>query len=63
MANEVIRTKAKASGIKLYRIAKELGINDGNLSRKLRYELPESEQRDIIRIIERLEATDAENKD
>lgn len=62
MANEAIRSKAKASGVKLYRIAKEMGINDGNLSRKLRYELPKSEQHDIMRIIERLEEIDAENE-
>lgn len=54
MANVIIRTKAREKGIKLWQIADKLGINDGNLSRKLRKELPEAEQTKILNIINEL---------
>ena len=54
MANNIIRTRAKETGVKLWQIADKLGINDGNLSRKLRKELPESEQTKILNIINEL---------
>lgn len=54
MANNIIRTRAKETGIKLWQIADKLGINDGNLSRKLRKELPEAEQTKILNIINEL---------
>ena len=62
MANEVIKAKAKEAGIRLYRIAHELGMNDGNFSRKLRCELSDTDKQKIIGIIERLEEIDAENE-
>lgn len=62
MANEAIKSKAKEAGIRLYRIAHELKINDGNFSRKLRYELSDADKQKIIGIIERLEEIDAENE-
>ncbi len=49
--NKGIRTAAKQAGVKLWQIAERLGINDGNFSRKLRRELPEEEQNQILRII------------
>ena len=39
MNNKEIRDYAKAKRIKLWQIAAELGLNDGNFSRKLRFEL------------------------
>lgn len=54
MANNIIRTRAKETGVKLWQIADKLGINDGNLSRKLRKELPEAEQTKILNIINEL---------
>lgn len=39
MKNKDIREYAKSHGIKLWQIAAELNMNDGNFSRKLRYEL------------------------
>ncbi len=54
MANNIIRTRAKETGVKLWQIADKLGINDGNLSRKLRHELPEAEQTKILNIINEL---------
>ncbi len=48
MANEEIREFARERGVRLWQVAEALGINDGNLSRKLRHELPAAEQ-DAIR--------------
>ena len=39
MRNEEIRTYAKAKRVKLWQIAAELGLNDGNFSHKIRFEL------------------------
>lgn len=54
MANQEIRQKAAASGVKLWEIAEKLGINDGNLSRKLRQELPCIEKEHILNIIDEI---------
>ena len=51
MTNKLIREAAAANGVKLWQIADELGINDGNFSRKLRHELTAEEQTRIIGII------------
>ena len=58
-ANEAIRAAAKNKGVKLWQLAAALNINDGNLSRKLRFELPEDEQERILSIIDNIAA---ENK-
>lgn len=52
--NSDIRTEAKSAGVKLWQIADVLNINDGNLSRKLRRELPENEKEKIRSIIREL---------
>ena len=54
MKNKEIRTYAKEKGVKLWQIAAELGINDGNFSRKLRKELPAEQKEKIMQIIDRL---------
>ena len=54
MRNKDIREAAKAAGIFLWQIAERLGIQDSNLSRKLRAELPDSEKINILRIIAEL---------
>ena len=54
MKNKDIREAAKAAGVKLWQIAEKLGINDGNFSRKLRFELSETEKAKILKIIEEL---------
>lgn len=51
MKNKAVRNAAKSYGVKLWELAEALGINDGNLSRKLRHELPDEEQAEIIEII------------
>lgn len=52
--NQDIKQAAKKSGVKLWKIAEELGITDSAFSRKLRYELTEDEKSQIKRIIEKL---------
>ena len=52
--NERIREAAKKHGVKLWQIADELGINDGNFSRKLRHELEPEETARILAIIEEI---------
>ena len=54
MFNKKIRTYAKAKNVYLWQIADELNITDGNFSHKLRRELPEKEQKEIIQIIDRI---------
>ncbi|MGN0441686.1 MAG: hypothetical protein ACI4FO_03200 [Acutalibacteraceae bacterium] len=55
-ANAIIRQHAKAKGVKLWQLAAALHINDGNLSRKLRFELPEDEKQRILSIIDDIAA-------
>lgn len=49
-----IRVAAAKSGVRLWEIAEELGIADGNLSRKLRRELSPEEKERIFSIINQL---------
>lgn len=60
MHNKEIRNHAKYCGVKLWQIAAELGINDGNFSRKLRKEIPANEQEHIHAIIDRIAAQQQE---
>lgn len=67
MNNQRIRKAAKANRVKLWQIAEKLGIPDFAFSKKLRRELPETEQAKIEEIIleiaggtEHAEATRAE---
>lgn len=54
MHNTDIRQAAKDAGLKLYEIAAAYGVNDGNFSRRLRWELPDADKQRIFEIIERL---------
>ena len=54
MKNLRIRDAARNAGVKLWQIAEKLGITDGNLSRKLRRELPDVEQERLVCIIAEL---------
>ena len=53
-ANVEIRNAAKEAGVYLWQIAEQIGMNDGNFSRKLRKELPQGEKERILAVIERL---------
>lgn len=53
-ANSEIRAEAKRLGVRLWEIAEQIGMNDGNFSRKLRRELPQEEKQRILEAISRL---------
>lgn len=53
--NAEIREAAKQAGVRLWRVADRLGINDGNFSRKLRRELKPDEKAMVLKIIRELE--------
>ena len=54
MANEIIRSTARAKGVRLWELAEACGVNDSNFSRKLRRELPSAEQEKILAIIDQI---------
>ncbi len=56
-ANADIRNAVATNGFKLWELAAALGINDGNLSRKLRTELPASEREHILTVIAEMRST------
>ena len=53
-ANQDIRTAVSECGFKLWELAEAMGINDGNLSRKLRRELPSEQKARILKTIDRM---------
>lgn len=54
MKNLDIRKKAQETKVKLWEIAQELNITDGNFSRKLRKELSAQEKEKIFHLIEKI---------
>lgn len=61
-ANQDIRNAVAENGFKLWELAQALGIYDGNLSRKLRRELPNDQKDHIFRTIERMAEWRAEHE-
>lgn len=60
MTNDTIKEYAKLSGVKLWQIADELGMQDSNFSKMLRYPLPKEKEDQICAIIDKLAAKDSE---
>jgi len=58
MANERIKKEAKTAGVRMWRIAEELGISPNAFSISLRHELPEKKQNEISEIIHKLQNAD-----
>jgi len=54
MCNTEVRNAAKDSGIRLWQVADEIGMNESVLSRKLRKELPDAEKARLLDAIRRL---------
>jgi hypothetical protein len=54
MCNKDIREYAVKNNVRLWQVAQELHINDGNFSRKLRVELSQEEKQRIKDIIDKL---------
>ena len=54
MSGAEIKQIIKASGVKLWQVADEFGVTDGNFSRKLRHDFNESDTEKVLSIIDRL---------
>ena len=54
MKNKAIRDYASAHGVRLWQIAAHLVVNDGNFSRRLRFELSQTEQQELCSIIDQI---------
>lgn len=53
-ANQDLRELATKKGVRIWEIAAVYGLNDGNFSRKLRFELPMEEKKKIKAIIHQI---------
>jgi len=54
MFNRDIKEEIKNAGLKYWQVAYAIGLNDGNFSRKLRTELPDSEKQRIRQAIKEI---------
>lgn len=54
MSGAEIKAIIKAAGLKLWQVAKEFGMNDGNFSRKLRNDFSDEDTEKVLNIIEKL---------
>lgn len=63
MQNKDVRQVLAESGFKQWELAEALGIHEGNLSRKLRRELPSEQKEHIFRAIERMKAYRSERSE
>ena len=54
MANKIIREKLKARGVRHWELAAELGISEQTMVRRLRFELDEDRQLEMIMKIEEI---------
>lgn len=52
--NSLVRDAANRYGVRMWRVAEALGMQDYAFSRKLRHELPNDEQEQIVQLIEQL---------
>lgn len=50
--NEAVRRALRVNNMAVWQLADLLGVSDNTLFRKLRHELPEDEQKKMIRLIE-----------
>lgn len=51
MRNLAIREAAKSNGVRFWEIAEAMGVSEATVTRMLRRELPEAEQRKILGIV------------
>lgn len=56
MCNMDLRQKAKEKNVFFWQIARELGVSEPTMTRRLRFELPEQEKRKFLSIIDKLSA-------
>ena len=55
LANQDIRKEVKDKGFKLWELANAMGIYDGNLSRRLRKEMSETQKSEIRMLLNKME--------
>lgn len=60
MTNENIRRAMKDNGVFQWQVAEALKISEGSFCRKLRHELPEKEQTNILNIVSKLAAAEVQ---
>lgn len=63
MYNKDIRAYAKENNVKLWQIAKAMGISEPTMTRNLRSELPEQDKQTFRRIINELSDQGATSKE
>lgn len=63
MCNVEIRAAFMAAGIKQWELARALGLSETSFSRKLRWELPETEKKRVLSAIEELARKKGGEKD
>lgn len=56
MCNADVREHAKDSGVYLYQVAAAMGISEPTMTRKLRFELPKSEKKKFLEVIDKIVA-------
>lgn len=54
VANQDVREHIKESGVKMWAVARRLGIADSTLCRRLRFELPRAEKQKIMTVVNEL---------
>ncbi len=59
-ANYDIREAIARANLRYWQVAAKLGINDGNFSRKLRFELSKTEKQRVFQIIKELKSEQKE---
>ncbi len=59
-ANYDIREAIARANLRNWQVAAKLGINDGNFSRKLRFELSKTEKQRVFQIIKELKSEQKE---
>lgn len=52
--NLAIKSEARKKGVHLWEIAERIGITDSTFSKRLRRELSDSEQENVLEIIEQI---------
>lgn len=54
VANQDLRECIKESNVKMWAVARRLGIADSTLCRRLRFELPRAEKQKIVAVVNEL---------
>lgn len=54
VANQDIREHIRESNVKMWAVARRLGIADSTLCRRLRFELPRTEKQKIMTVVNEL---------